>query len=253
MTVRTAAPAAPSRAMVLAAGLGTRMRPITDTLPKPLVEVAGRSLLDRALDSLAAAGVRDAVVNLHHLPHLIEARLAGRRAPRIAFSREPALLDTGGGTRQALGLLGDGAFFVVNSDALWLDGSTPALARMARHWDPEAMDALLLLHPAVAAHGYESEGPGDYFLAPDGRARRRRPGEVAPFLFAGVSLCTAALFDGAPDGAFSLRLLWDRAEEAGRLHALRHDGEWFHVGTPEALAETEAFFGRGGRPRKTME
>jgi MurNAc alpha-1-phosphate uridylyltransferase len=242
-------PAAPfARAMALAAGFGARMRPLTDARPKPLIEVAGRSLLDRALDRLAAAGVRETVVNAHYLGAQIEAHArewndAGW-TPALTVSPEVELLDTGGGVKLALPLLGAGPFFVVNSDALWLDGPTPALRRLAAAWDPHRMDALLLLHPACAAFGVEIGAMGDYMLSPDGTATRRRSGAPVPFLFAGVSVCEAGLFDGAPAGAFSLRTLWDRAEERGRLYGLRHDGLWFHVGTPEALAETEAWFRR---------
>ncbi len=243
----------PTHAMVLAAGLGLRLRPITDTLPKPLVEVGGRALLDRALDALQTAGVPRVVVNTHHLAPKIRSHLAGRKMPQIVLSHEDTLLETGGGVRLALPLLGAGPFCVINSDTFWLDGATPMLARLAAQWDPARMDALLLLHPVVSAVGWDGDSRGDYFMASDGAARRRKDSEIAPFLFAGVTLCGPALFEGAPDGAFSLRVLWDRAEEHGRLFGMRHDGEWFHVGSPQALTQAEDWFARGGRRRRTME
>jgi MurNAc alpha-1-phosphate uridylyltransferase len=224
------------RAMVLAAGLGLRMRPITLTTPKPLVEVAGRSMLDRALDHLAGAGVAELVVNTHWLAERIRDHLAGR--PGVALSHEDVLLETGGGVAQALPLLGDEAFFVVNSDIIWTNGGTPALKRLAEAWDDGRMDALLLLQPTAGAVGYE--GPGDFFLSPTGEPRRRKGREVAPYLFSGVQILHPRLFEGAPSGKFSLNVLYDRALEAGRLFAIVHDGRWFHVGTPEALPEVEA-------------
>lgn len=224
--------------MVLAAGLGKRMRPLTDNLPKPLVPVAGRTLLDRVLDRVEAAGIERAVINLHYFQDIMEAHLADRRSPRIELSPEPDLLETGGGVKNALPRLGREPFYVANADVLWLDGTSPALKRLARAWNDETMDALLLLHPTVTAIGYD--GVGDYFADPLGRLHRRRGAELAPFIFAGVQIIHPRLFANAPDGAFSLNRLYDRAEEAGRLWGLRHDGLWFHVGTPQGLAETEA-------------
>jgi MurNAc alpha-1-phosphate uridylyltransferase len=228
----------PRRAMVLAAGFGQRLRPITDTLPKPLVKVAGVPIIDTVLDRLAAAGVEEAVVNLHHLGHLIERHLAGRERPAIRFSREAEILETGGGIRQALPLLGDEPFYTVNGKIVWLNGKVDALVRLAEAWDPERMDALLLLQPTVTAVGYD--GIGDFQLDQEGRVRRRRTWEVAPFLYSGIEIVHPRLFEGAPEGFFSLNLLWDRAIEAGRLYGLRHDGEWYHVSTPAQLAEVEA-------------
>lgn len=240
--------AIPKRAMVLGAGLGKRMRPLTDRMPKPLVEVAGRTLIDRVLDRFAAIGVRDVVVNLHYHADKLERHLARRDDMRVRFSHEPELLETGGGVRKALPLLGAEPFFVANADVLWLDGAQSALARLACAWKDSDMDALLLLTRAATAFGYE--GRGDFFLDPLGRVRRRRGHEVAPFVFAGVQILHPRLFDGAPDGAFSLNLLFDRALEAGRLWAIAHDGLWFHVGTPESVAATEAALGYApARPR----
>lgn len=227
----------PKMAMVLAAGLGKRMRPLTDTLPKPLVPVAGRTLLDRVLDRFEEAGIARVVINLHYFSEAMEAHLAARRRPPIELSPEPELLETGGGVKNALPRLGTAPFYVANADVLWLDGRTPALTRLAKAWNDETMDALLLLQPAVTAIGYE--GGGDYFADPVGRLRRRRGHELAPFIFAGVQILHPRLFAGAPDGPFSLNRLYDRAQEAGRLWGVRHDGLWFHVGTPQGLAETE--------------
>ncbi len=237
----------PTIAMVLAAGHGVRMRPLTETRPKPLIEVAGRTLLDRVLDRLHGAGLRRAVVNHHHLGAMIEAHLAGRGDLEIALSPETALLDTGGGVAKALPLLGERPFFVVNGDVVWLDGTMPALARLATAWDDGKMDALLLLHPVVAAHGYD--GSGDYFASPTGLLRRRAEREVAPFIFAGLQILSPKLFAGAPEGAFSLNRLYDKAEAEGRLWGIRHDGEWFHVGTPEGLAEVDEVLRSLGRDR----
>ena len=227
----------PQRAMVLAAGLGERMRPITDTLPKPLIELRGRTLLDSILDRVEAAGVPEAVINLHYLGEMIEARLVPRERPRVSFSHEETRLETGGGVRKALSLLGADAFFVINGDVCWLDGHTPALERLAAAWDDEEMDALLLLHPTAFAVGYA--GVGDFVLAPDGRMRRRRESEVSPFVFTGIQILHPRLFEDAPEEPFSLNLIYDKAGAAERLWGLRHDGEWFHIGTPEGLRDVE--------------
>ncbi len=227
----------PRRAMILAAGLGERMRPITDTMPKALIELNGRSLLGAILDRLETAGVPEAVINLHHLGEQIEAHLAPRKRPHITFSREPARLETGGGVRNALPLLGPAPFFVINGDVCWLDGRMPALERLARAWDEAAMDALLLVHPTAFAVGYS--GVGDFVLTPEARLRRRREREVVPFVFTGLQVLHPRLFQGTPEGPFSLNLVYDKAAAAGRLWGLRHDGEWFHIGTPEGLREVE--------------
>jgi N-acetyl-alpha-D-muramate 1-phosphate uridylyltransferase len=225
----------PRRAMVLAAGLGTRLRPVTGLLPKPLVELNGRSLLDHAIDRLADAGVEHVVVNTHYLADRIAERLARRDTPSIEISNEPELLDTGGGVANALPSLGE-VFFVVNADVFWLDGTERALLRLARAFDAERMDAVLLLQRTVDAVGYD--GNGDYLLDALGRPRRRNERKVAPFLFAGIQLLHRRLFADWPQRAFSLVRLFDRAEVAGRLHAIIHDGEWYHIGTPEGLAAT---------------
>jgi len=227
------------RAMLLAAGLGLRMRPLTETRPKPLIAVSGRTLLDHALDHLAAAGVETVVVNIHWLGEQIARHVAGRTSPRVVLSHEPVLLETGGGVVKALPELGAEPFYVVNGDSLWLDGASPALQRLADAWRDDQMDALLLMHRTVAAVGYE--GAGDFFADPMGRLTRRKPGEIAPHVYAGVHVLHPRLLRDAPTGAFSLNLAWDRAEAAGRLYGIMHDGLWFHVGTPADLAEAQRY------------
>jgi MurNAc alpha-1-phosphate uridylyltransferase len=228
----------PHRAMALAAGRGLRLRPLTETVPKPLVEIGGRTLLGHALDLLVAAGVAEIVVNAHYMADAIEAFVAayGNTHPalRLHLSREETLLETGGGVRHALGTLGDEPFYALNSDVILRDGAVPALSRLAAAFDPTSMDALLLLQPLADAIGFE--GKGDYARAPDGRLESRGEAPTAPFVFTGAQILRPALFDGAPDGAFSLKLLYDRAEKNGRLFGLVHDGAWLHVGSPAALA-----------------
>jgi MurNAc alpha-1-phosphate uridylyltransferase len=221
--------------MVLAAGLGTRLRPLTATVPKPLIEINGRTLLDHAIDRLALAGVERVVVNVHYKPAVIAKRLASRAHPRIEISEETELLDTGGGVARALPLL-DEVFFVVNGDVLWLDGKDRALRRIADVFDADRMDAVLLLQPTLTAIGYE--GPGDYFIDTFGRPHRRGERETAPYIFAGIQLLHRRLFEGASGRVFSLVRLFDRAEQAGRLHAVVHDSEWYHIGTLSGLAAT---------------
>ncbi|CAH1659383.1 N-acetylmuramate alpha-1-phosphate uridylyltransferase [Hyphomicrobiales bacterium] len=229
------------RAMVLAAGLGQRMRPITDTLPKPLVRIGGKAMLDHMLDRLADAGVADAVVNVHHLAGQVEAHLAGRNRPRIAISDERAeLLETGGGVKKALPLLGAAPFFHVNSDALWRETGRPAMPAMAEAWDPERMDMLLLLADRETSLGFD--GAGDFFLGEDGRLSRRGKAASAPWVYAGVAIMKPALFSDTPEGPFSLNLLFDRAIARGRLFGEVLEGRWLHVGTPEAIAPAEAAF-----------
>ena len=231
----------PDTAMVLAAGHGVRMRPLTDSRPKPLVEVAGRTLIDRVLDHLDAAGIARAVVNAHHMADMLETHLADRArttGPTIEISDErDQLLDTGGGVKKALPLLGDGPFYVINSDALWQDGSHKALDRLASRWDDAVMDALLLLVPTVEAVAYD--GPGDFDMDPDGRLTRRGERTVSAYLFGGVQMLHPRLFEAAQDTVFSNNRLWDTAQEASRLFGLVHDGRWAHVGTPDAIRPAE--------------
>lgn len=226
----------PHHAMVLCAGLGLRMRPITDTIPKPLIEVAGRSMLDRVLDHLDEAGIPKVVVNHHWLGHRIVAHLKDR--PGIVFSDESEqLLETGGGVAKALPLLGPDPFFAINGDIVWFNGLTPALVRLAEAWDDERMDALLLMQRTPSAFGYD--GPGDFFLDPLGLARRRKAREIAPLLFAGVQILHPRLVTNVPAGPFSLNKLYDRALSEGRLWGIVHDGEWFHVGDPASLIDVD--------------
>ncbi len=230
---------APKRAMVLAAGLGTRLRPLTDNLPKPLIPVGERTLLDRTIDRFEDAGVERVVVNLHHFGHLIERHLGRRRSPEIRFSPEDDLLETGGGVAKALALLGPDRFFVANADMLWLNGVRDVLGRLAGMWDDRRMDGLLLLHFTVDAYGYQ--GMGDFCIDPRGVITRRPEREVSPYMFTGLQILHERLFTDRPDGPFSLNVLYDRAIAEGRLYGIVHDGEWFHIGTPEALAQAEAY------------
>jgi len=228
----------PRRAMVLAAGLGERMRPITNTLPKPLVKVAGQAMLDFVLDRLAASGVERAVVNVHYLADQIERHVASRTRPQIVISDERAkLLNTGGGVVKALPELGREPFFHVNSDTIWIDSVTPNLTRLAEAFDPGTMDALLLLAPVATSIGYA--GRGDFMMGPDGRLQKRGEQEVAPYVYAGAAILTPKLFDGATAEPFSLTRMFDKAREARRLHGLRLEGVWMHVGTPDAIALAE--------------
>ena len=228
----------PRCAMVLAAGLGTRMRPLTDTMPKPLVRIAGKPLIDHVLDRLADAGVEKAVVNVHHFGKQIIDHLAQRARPRIVISDERGLLlGTGGGVRKALPELGGGPFFHINSDTIWIDGVRPNLARLAEAFDPAAMDALLLLSPTTGSIGYA--GRGDFAMAPDGRLTRRGERDVAPFVYAGAAILLPSLFTHAPKGEFPLTKIFERAAEKGRLFGLRLEGLWMHVGTPDAIIAAE--------------
>ena len=227
-------------AMVMAAGLGKRMRPLTATRPKPLVEVAGKALLDHALDRLRAAGVKRAVVNVHYLADALEAHVKRRvKGIEIVVSDERALLlETGGGLVKALPLLDEDPILVVNSDNLWVDGPADTLKMLAARWDDAAMDALLLLVPLARANCHR--GRGDFHMDSIGRLRRRKNGRVAPFVFTGVQLVSHRLLADPPSGAFSTNILWDRAIAAGRAFGLVHQGLWFDVGTPPAVRETEA-------------
>jgi N-acetyl-alpha-D-muramate 1-phosphate uridylyltransferase len=229
----------PRRAMVLAAGIGTRMHPLTERRPKPLVEVGGKALLDHVLDRLADAGVERAVVNVHHFAELMERHLAGRTRPQVFISNERGLLlGTGGGVKKALPELGDAPFFHINSDTIWIDGVKPNLARLADAFDPAVMDALLLLAPTAGSIGYA--GRGDFVMTPDGRLNRRGERQIAPFVYAGAAILSPALFASTPQGEFPLTALFDRAAEAGRLFGLRLEGVWMHVGTPDAIVSAEA-------------
>ena len=231
-------PVKPTKAMVLAAGLGLRMRPLTDHMPKPLVPVAGRPLLDHVLDKLAEAGVTEAVVNVHYLPDQIIDHVASRTLPHITISDErDQVLGTGGGVVKALPLLGPAPFFHVNSDTVWIDGVRSNLMRLADAFDPERMDILLLMAPTASSIGYG--GRGDYSMLPDGRLVKRKEHQVVPFVYAGAAIMSPSIFADAPAGEFSLTRLFDRANDQERLFGLRLDGVWMHVGTPDAVQAAE--------------
>lgn len=234
-------------AMIMAAGLGKRMRPLTASRPKPLVPVAGKPLIDWSLDRLVEAGIGKAVVNVHYLADALEAHLAqyGRRQPALSLAlsdERSLLLETGGGMVKAAPLLPD-PFFCLNSDNVWLDGPRNVFVELSSAWDPDRMDALLLVVRHPAAHNYE--GRGDFHLDPLGLISRRRPGRVAPYIYTGIQLVSHRLLRDAPAGPFSTNLVWSRAIEEGRLFGWVHTGEWFEVGTPAAIGPTEALLSRG--------
>jgi N-acetyl-alpha-D-muramate 1-phosphate uridylyltransferase len=228
-------------AMIMGAGLGTRMRPLTDDRPKPLVTVGGKTLIDHSLDRLVTAGMTLAVVNLHYKPEMLRAHLAKRRDIKIIFSDETdRLLDTGGGVVKALPHFGGRSFFVINSDSIWVEGARPTLPAMLAQWDESRMDGLLLLADMKTAMGYE--GTGDFVRKPDGRVVRARDAKGdAATAYPGIQIVHPRMFENAPQGAFSTNLMWDRAIAAGRLYGTMLDGVWIHVGTPEARDEAEAF------------
>ncbi|HTU10741.1 MAG TPA: nucleotidyltransferase family protein [Allosphingosinicella sp.] len=234
--------AVPKTAMVMAAGLGKRMRPLTATRPKPLVNVAGRTLIDHCLDRLKAAGVETAVVNVHYLAAQLEAHLQNRvQGIEIVVSDErDQLLETGGGLVRALPLIDADPFLVVNSDNFWVDGPVDTLRLLASHWDDAQMDALLLVVPHARANCHR--GRGDFHMDAVGKLKRRKPNGVAPFVYTGIQMVSKRLFGGElPDGPFSTNLLWNRAIEAGRCFGAVHQGLWFDIGQPENIAMTEAF------------
>jgi MurNAc alpha-1-phosphate uridylyltransferase len=231
----------PQRAMLLAAGLGQRMRPVTDVMPKPMVKVGGKSLIDWTLDALDDAGVPEAVVNVHYLAPLLVKHLAGRARPRVLISDETAqLLDTGGGVTKALPLLGDAPFFVCNCDAI-IAGGTSAFERLADAWT-DALDVLMLVHPRESAYGFD--GAGDFFVDAEGRMARRGTVAEAPYVYAGLFIVHPRAFAGAKAEPFSLNNIWNAAIAADRMRAVVHDGRWYHVGTPEAIGETETLLAR---------
>jgi MurNAc alpha-1-phosphate uridylyltransferase len=240
----------PDRAMVLAAGLGTRMRPISNSVPKPLVPIAGRTLIDRQLDRLEEGGVEAVVVNLHHLADQIERHLSVRPRPKVTFVHEPQRLETGGGVVNALPHLDGRPFFVANSDVVVLNGPRPVIDVLADAWDDETMDGVLLLHPTPDAHGYAGEG--DFLMDPSGRLTRRPERTVAPYLFTGIQLLHPRLFDGLAVEPFSLNRVYDLAMQRDRLYGVLHDGEWFHVGTPDDIAIVERYLNvQHGGSRRT--
>ncbi|WP_417621591.1 nucleotidyltransferase family protein [Parasphingorhabdus sp.] len=227
-------------AMVMAAGLGTRMRPLTETRPKPLVEVGGKAMIDHCFEKLAEAGIHKAVVNVHYLADKLEAHLAALQYPieiRVSDERQQ-LMETGGGLVQAEPLIHEPNFFCINSDNLWTDGPTNSLHQIAQAWDDTKMDALLLLIPHASAHNYQ--GTGDFHLDRENRISRKLPDQPAPLIFSGIQLMSKRLLRDAPSGPFSTNILWERAIGEGRLFGIVHQGEWFEVGSPEAIAPTEA-------------
>lgn len=230
----------PHSAMVMAAGLGKRMRPLTATRPKPLIDVAGRSLLDRALDGVAAAGIEHAVVNAHYFADQIEAAVRARKAPaRIDLSDERSLLlETGGGITKALPLLHGPAFYTINADNMWIDGPVDTLRLLASRWNAAEMDALLLLVPLARAHGYE--GRGDFHMDGLGRLSPRAGLRMAPFVYSGLQIISRRLFDGEPVEPFTMWRAWNKALTNARMFGISHPGLWFHVGTPASIGETEA-------------
>ena len=232
-------PVKPTTAMVLAAGLGLRMRPLTEHRPKPLVEVAGKALLDHVLDRLKEVDVGTAVVNVHYLPDQIIQHVATRQAPRVIVSDErDVVLGTGGGVVKALRLLGAEPFYHLNADTMWIDGVQPNLARLADAFDPAKMDILLLMAPTANSIGYS--GAGDYAMMTDGTLRRRKEHQIVPFVYAGAAIMSPQIFRDAPQGEFSLTKIFDRASEQERLFGLRLEGVWMHVGTPDAIGAAEA-------------
>lgn len=224
-------------AMILAAGLGKRMRPLTASQPKPMVRVAGKPLIDHALDRLADAGIAKAVVNVHYLADVLEAHVLARQSPKVSVSDERAqLLETGGGIVKALPHLPD-PFFALNADNIWLDGPKSAFHDLSRRWNPDEMDALLLVVPHARAMNFN--GPGDFHMDAMGRLSRRRAGRIAPFIYTGIQLVSHRLLRDAPEGPFSTNILWNRAMEEGRLFGISFTGLWFEVGTPQMIRPTE--------------
>jgi len=230
----------PTRAMIMAAGLGTRMRPLTNDRPKPLVQVRGKALIDHAIDRLIQTGVKMIVVNVHHHADMLKAHLAKRKDVEIRISDESdQLMDSGGGIAKALHHFEGEPFFTHNSDSIWVEGTGHALERLKARWNPDAMDSLMLLSPTVTAVCYE--GRGDFMMDAEGHLARVPEQRVAPFVWIGVQILHPRMFDGAPKRKFSINPLWDRAIEKGRLYGIRLDGVWMHIDRPEAVKESEDF------------
>lgn len=229
----------PTKAFILAAGMGTRLRPHTDHCPKPMVKIAGRSIIERSIEKLTDAGVQTVVVNMHHLADILQAHLHTIKKPEIVLSREEELLDTGGGIKKAMGYFGQDPFFILNGDALWDDGAQgPALSRLAQTFDPRSMDILILLQPKDKMG---DDFVGDYDLMPDGRAIRNL-NKSGGYMFAGIRIAAPHIFEGAPEGAFSFLSLMDKAQQNNRLFGLVHTDAWYHISTPADLARVDALF-----------
>lgn len=225
---------APTKAFVLAAGQGLRMRPLTDDKPKPMIAVAGKPMIDHALDALCAAGVTSVVVNLHYKGEVLQKHLEGRETPEILFSHEKELLDTGGGVKKQLGFFGSEPFFIANADVVWTDSAVPACTRLAQAWDPARMDVLIMVHPLALLEDYEAGG--DFALDAQGGAQLDKKGE---YVFTGLRIVKPEVFESTPEGKFSFIDILKKAQARGRLFALVHNGGWYHVGTPQALMRTE--------------
>lgn len=231
----------PTKAMILAAGLGTRMRPITDTIPKPMVQFMGKPMIDYGIKALQSYGISDFVINLHHLGDVIKQHFADSPL-KIAFSEESDILETGGGVKNALPLLGEKPFFVINGDIIWqdLDGTIPALEKLAYSFNESKMDVLLLLQPVDNAFGYS--GTGDFFINGDRTLSRKGDAPSSPYMFAGVQIIAPHVFEGIMDKAFSLNVIYDKAIKNGRLYGEINEGDWYHIGTPEAIANAESLY-----------
>lgn len=223
------------KAMILAAGFGKRMLPLTERMPKPLIPVAGKSMLERTLEHVQRAGIKEIVVNSHHFAEQIHERVSNI-CPEALISHEEEILETGGGIKKALPLLGNEPFFTLNGDSIWTGPNS--LEHMRSLWDDAKMDALLLVIPKEKAHGYE--GRGDFFLSTKGQLSRPEKGEEAPYVYIGVQYVHPRIFTNAPDGAYSMNVLWNEALAKGRLYGCVHEGEWFHMSTPEDLEKYEA-------------
>ncbi|MAV88749.1 MAG: mannose-1-phosphate guanylyltransferase [Rhodospirillaceae bacterium] len=227
-------------AMILAAGLGLRLRPITNKIPKPLVKVANRTLLDHTIDKLLAIGVKTAIINIHYLGDQIRQHLSERTDLEIIFASEAdTLLETGGGIKNVLEYFGNEPFLACNADVLWLNGPSPVLKRMQNSWHDEQMDGLLMLHSTVEAYGYT--GNGDFELDSVGKLSRKLERELTPYLFTGVQILHPRIFKGTPSGAFSLNMIYDKLIKTDRLYGILNDGEWFHIGTPDGLDQAEKY------------
>lgn len=233
----------PSKAMVLCAGKGTRMMPLTQDRPKAMVEVAGKPMLERALERCRDAGVADVVLNAHYKPAALDAFVDNwTGAPTLHVSREEdALLETGGGIKKALPMLGEDSFFAINCDVVWRNGLNDGLTHLARHWDGDKMDVLLLLVPMIHAVGVGDRG--DFHFAPDGQVTWPKERKVSAHAYAGIQILHPRAFKDAPDGAYSVRRIWNKAMDAGRVYGCRHEGPWAHVGTPQGILEAEAMLG----------
>lgn len=243
LSASTAMKSVPDTVMVFAAGLGKRMRPVTETIPKPLVKIAGRAMIDHMLDRFAEIGVKRAIVNVHYLADQLERHLAERKTPEIVISNErEKLLDQGGGIKKVLPLIGDSPFFICNTDAIWLEGAQSNLARLRERWDPAEMDVLLLVASSATSIGVD--WAGDFLMDSEGRLTRRAENEVAPFVYAGIGIMKPQLFANIKEDVFRLGPFFFAAAEQGRLFGQRLDGQWLHVGTPDAIEEAERAIAR---------